>query len=186
MNYKNLKDLEDINKTTLLSMFNGILSNIKNISFKKSSSLIKDFPTVCELSYKSYENAEMKKVSKTNMHPIIPTRGEIYNAFITEGVGRELAGNHLVVIIQNQTSNIYSDKVTVVPIEGDGQKIKSSYQTKLTNNDLSIGRIDKDPSRIIFADIMSIDKARLGRRIGKLSDKKIERLNQLLKKHLNL
>lgn len=186
MNYKDLKDLEEINKRTLKSMFEGILSNIKNISFKKSTSLIKDFPTVCELSYKSYENAEKKKLSNTNMHPIIPTRGEIYNAFITEGVGRELTGNHLVVVIQNQTSNIYSDKVTVVPIEGDGQKIKSNYQTKLTNDDLSYGKIDKDPSRIIFADIMSIDKARLGRKIGKLSNTKIERLNLLLKKHLEL
>lgn len=37
------------------------------------------------------------------MHPIIPTRGEIYNAIITEGVGKELAGNHLVIIIQNET-----------------------------------------------------------------------------------
>lgn len=186
MNYKDLKDLEHINKITLLSMFSGILTNIKNISFKKSTSLIKDFTTVCELSYKSYENAEKKKTSNSNTHPIIPTRGEIYNAFITEGVGRELSGNHLVVVIQNQTSNIYSDKVTVVPIEGDGQKIKSSYQTKLTNQDLDFGTIDKDPSRIIFADIMSIDKARLGRKIGKLSNEKLERLNILLKKHLNL
>ena len=186
MNYNNLKDLEDINKTTLLSMFNGILSNIKNISFRKSTCLIKDFPTVCELSYKSYENTEKKKISNNKSHPIIPTRGEIYNAFITEGVGKELSGNHLVVIIQNRNSNIYSDKVTIVPIEGDGQKIKSNYQTKLTNNDLCFGKIDKDPSRIIFADIMSIDKARLGRKIGKLSDKKMERLNILLKKHLSL
>ncbi len=186
MNYSSLKNLESTNKTTLLSMFSGILSNVKNISFRKSTCLIKDFPTVCELSYRSYQNTEKKKISNTNMHPIIPTRGEIYNAFITEGVGKELSGNHLVIIIQNRNSNIYSDKVTIVPIEGDGQKIKSNYQTKLTNNDLCLGKIDKDPSRIIFSDIMSIDKARLGRKIGKLSNEKMERLNLLLKKHLNL
>lgn len=186
MNYKDLKDLESNNKLTLQSMFSGILENIKNISFRKSSTLIKDFPTVCELSYNSHENSEKRKQSNSNMHPIIPTRGEIYNAFITEGVGKELSGNHLVVVIQNQKSNIYSDKVTVVPIEGDGNLIKSSYQVKLTNSDLASGQIDKDPSRIIFADIMSIDKARLGRRIGKLSDEKLKRLNVLLKKHLEL
>jgi len=186
MNYNNLKNLEENNKTTLLSMFNGILTNIKNISFRKSTSLIKDFPSICEMSYKSYEFIEKKKISNTNMHPIIPTRGEIYNAFITEGVGRELTGNHLVVIIQNQNSNMYSDKVTVVPIEGDGNKIKPSYQMKLTNEDLYSGKLDKDPSRIIFADILTIDKSRLGRKIGILKDEKIQKLNKLIKKHLSL
>ena len=186
MNYKDLKDLELTNKLTLQSMFSGILDNIKNISFRKSTALIKDFPSVCELSYNSHENSEKRKQSNSNKHPIIPTRGEIYNAFITEGVGKELSGNHLVVVIQNEKSNIYSDKVTIVPIEGDGNRIKSSYQVRLTNSDLSYGKIDKDPSRIIYADIMSIDKARLGRKIGSLSDDKLKRLDILLKKHLSL
>ena len=103
MNYTDLKDMDDNNKTTLSSMFSGILNNLKNISFRKSSSLIKDFPNICKLSYKSHEYTEIKKASNSNMHPIIPTRGEIYNAIITEGVGKELAGNHLVIIIQNET-----------------------------------------------------------------------------------
>ena len=186
MNYKDLKNLEPNNKVTLQSMFCGVLNNIKNISFRKSTSMIKDFTSVCELSYISHENTEKRKQSNTNMHPIIPTRGEICNAFITEGVGKELSGNHLVVVIQNEKSNIYSDKVTVVPIEGDGNVIKKAYQVKLTNKDLDYGKIDKDPSRIIFADIMSIDKARLGRKIGALSKEKMNRLDLLIKKHLDL
>lgn len=108
------------------------------------------------------------------MHPIIPTRRKIYNTFITEGVERELTGNHLVVILQNQNSNMYSDKVTVVPIEEDWNKIKPSYQTKLTNKDLYFRKLDKDPSRIIFADIMTIDKSKLGRKIGILKDEKFK------------
>lgn len=185
-NYKNLKNLDTTNKITLLSMFNGVLDNIKNISFRKSSSLIKDFPNVCEMSYKSYEFSETKKNSNSNMHPVIPTRGEIYNAIITEGVGKELCGNHLVIVIQNANSNMYSDKVTVVPIEGDGNKIKRNYQMKLNNTDLQIGKIDKDPSRIIFSDIMTIDKARLGRKIGILKKEKLELLSNSIKKHLAL
>lgn len=185
-NYNNLKNLDDNNKSTLLSMFSGILNNIKNISFRKSTSIIKDFQSVCEMSYKSHEFTETKRASASNMHPIIPTRGEIYNAFITEGVGKELTGNHLVIVIQNANSNIYSDKVTVVPIEGDGNKIKKSYQLKLQNSDLIIGKIDKDPSRIIFSDIMTIDKARLGRKIGILSEEKLNTLSNNIKKHLSL
>lgn len=56
----------------------------------------------------------------------------------------------------------------------------------MTNKDLDYGKIDKDPSRIIFADIMSIDKARLGRKIGALSKEKMNRLDLLIKKHLDL
>lgn len=186
MNYNQLKDLEPQNKTTLLSMFQGILVNIKNISYRKTTSIMKDIPSICELSYNSYENTQIKRLSNTNMHPIIPTRGEIYNANITEGVGKELCGNHLVIVIQNANSNIFSDKVTVIPIEGDGNHIKKSYQMRLTNNDLETGHIDKDPSRIIFSDIMTIDKARLGRKIGSLKQEKIEKINIVLKKHLSL
>lgn len=120
------------------------------------------------------------------MHPIIATRGEIYNANITEGVGKELCGNHLVIVIQNANSNIFSDKVTVIPIEGDGTYIKKSYQMRLTNNDLAFGHIDKDPSRIIFSDIMTIDKSRLERKIGMLNKEKIEKINLAIKKHLSL
>ncbi len=186
MNYNDLNNLDENNKSTLHSMFGGILNKIKNISYRKSAALIKDFPTICELSYISHLNSEKRKQSNSNVHPIIPTRGEIYNAYITEGVGKELAGNHLVVVIQNGNSNIYSDKVTVVPIEGDGNTIKKAYQTKLTNIDLESGILDKDPSRIIFADIMSLDKARLGRKIGKLTATKMQQLDKLLKKHLSL
>ena len=138
------------------------------------------------MSYKSYENTQSKKISTTNMHPIIPTRGEIYNANITEGVGKELCGNHLVIVIQNANSNIFSDKVTVIPIEGDGTYIKKSYQMRLTNNDLAFGHIDKDPSRIIFSDIMTIDKSRLERKIGMLNKEKIEKINLAIKRHLSL
>lgn len=186
MNYNQLKDLEPQNKTTLISMFQGILVNIKNISYRKTTSIMKDIPSICELSYNSYENTQIKRLSNTNMHPIIPTRGEIYNASITEGVGKELCGNHLVIVIQNANSNIFSDKVTVIPIEGDGNHIKKNYQMRLTNNDLETGHIDKDPSRIIFSDIMTIDKARLGRKIGSLKQEKIEKINLVLKKHLSL
>ena len=59
--------------------------------------------------------------------------------FITEGVGSELCGNHLVVIIQNKKANIYSEKVNVLPIEGDGTKINPNYQVRLSSAELADG-----------------------------------------------
>ena len=94
--------------------------------------------------------------------------------------------NHLVVIIQGFSSNVYGEKVTILPIEGDGNKVNPHYQIKLTNADLEEGMLDKDPSRIIFTDIMTLDKARLDRRIGKLNPTKIEEVNRYLVAHLDL
>lgn len=73
-----------------------------------------------------------------------------------------------------------------MPIEGDGSKINPHYQIELTNADLEQGMLDKNPSRIIFTDIMTLDKARLDRKIGKLKPEKIEEVNRYLIAHLEL
>lgn len=187
MSYNELKDLDTSNKQTLSSMFVGILSNIKNTSFRKMSNIIKDIPEVCKMSYQSYENSQLRKVTYNSMHPVRPNRGEIYNAFITEGVGKELSGNHPVVIIQGKAANMYSDKVNVLPIEGDGSKIKSSYQEKLTSSDLE-GEVTllKEQSRIITSDILTLDKARLGKRVGKITEEKMLIIDKKIKKQLGL
>lgn len=123
---------------------------------------------------------------KKKFHPIKPHRGEIYNAFITEGVGSELCGNHPVVIIQGKKANIYSEKVNVLPIEGDGTKIDPNYQIRSTSAGLASGRLSKDPSRIIITDITTVDKARLGRLIGHLTPECLSSVENLLKRHLEL
>jgi len=101
-------------------------------------------------------------------------------------VGSERCGNHLVVIVQNKKGNMYSEKVNVLPIEGDGSKINPNYQIQLTSSDITNGKLDKDPSRIIVTDIMSIDKARLDHRIACLTPECLESVNKLLRKHLEL
>lgn len=97
-----------------------------------------------------------------------------------------MCGNHLVVIIQGKKANIYSEKVNVLPIEGNGTKINPNYQIRLTSAELASGRLAKDPSRIIITDITTIDKARLGRRIGHLTPECLFSVENLLKKHLEL
>lgn len=187
MNYNNLRNLEDEQKKTLISIFSGILSNIKSISINKILCLIKDIPEICKMNYKSYENSELRKKNKSHMHPIIPTRGEIYDACITEGVGKELSGRHPVVIIQSRAANMYSEKVTILPIEGDGKQIKSSYQERLTSEDLENNiKLIKDPSRVITSDLITIDKARLGKKIGKIKLEKMDLIDKKVKKQLGL
>lgn len=136
--------------------------------------------------YWTANNRKLRNQHENHYHPIKVFKGEIFNAQITQNAGSELSDNHLVVIVQGFSSNVYGEKVTVLPIEGDGSKINSHYQIKITNDDLENGKLDKNPSRIIFTDLMTLDKVRLDRKIGKLNQEKIEEVNNCLIAHLDL
>jgi mRNA-degrading endonuclease toxin of MazEF toxin-antitoxin module len=186
MDYKDLKTINNADKSTLKILFNGIVDTLKHISFSKISSTIRFLPDVCRLSHLSYENRRLRQCHPLKHHPMRPNRGEIYNAIITEGVGSELSGNHLVVIIQHQKGNIFGEKVNILPIEGDGNTITPAYQIQLNNTDLESGILDKDPSRIILTDITTLDKARLERKVGIVNPKKMKDISDKLKSQLGL
>jgi len=61
-----------------------------------------------------------------------------------------------------------------------------NYQVRLSSAELADGKLDKEPSRIIVTDITTIDKARLGRRIGRLTPECLAAVEKLLKNHLEL
>lgn len=170
----------------LINMFSATIYDLKEIGFGKAIALIRQIPQMCRLHYNSLENRKMRQEDPKKFHPVRPIRGQIFNAFITENVGSELAGNHLVVIIQNDTGNTFGEKVNVLPIEGDGSKINPKFHVKLTNDDLESGNFDKNPSRVIVTDILTLDKSRLDIRIGKIKTNKMKEISDLLRKQLDL
>ncbi len=165
---------------------NNVTQIITGDNIEKIISYIKQIPMLCSINVRSNNNKRLRDSHSKKYHPVKVFKGEIYNAQITENAGSELSNNHLVIIIQGFSSNVYGEKVTVLPIEGDGSKINPHYQIKLTNTDLEEGMLDKDPSRIIFTDIMTLDKARLDRRVGKLNSDKIDEVNKYLVTHLDI
>lgn len=184
--YSSLRHMEENNKNTISLTFTSILESTKNISSSVIFDLIRDIPDICKMHHDSCENTKIRVRNSNKNHPISPRRGQIYNAYITTGVGKELKKNHLVVIIQNLKANIFSEKVNVIPIEGDGNNINPVYMEQICSNDLVEGSLDKNPSRVITSDILTIDKARLGRFIGKLSEEKMSLISEKLKKQLDL
>lgn len=166
----------------------NIYPKLRKPIVSKVIALLRCVPLWAKIHFDSLENKKIQQAETKfpKKHPVRPKRGQIFNAEIGENVGSELSGNHLVIIIQNTKGNIYSEKVNVIPIEGDGNKIKPSVHLKLTNEDLEYGYLDKDPSRVIFADIMTIDKARLGRRIGQIKSQKINEICKKIKEQLEL
>lgn len=186
MNYNFLKDITDKDKLSLTSIFSEIITSLKRVSINKISNILSYIPDMCKLHHLSCENRKLKKSNAKKHHPVKPHRGEIYNAIITEGIGSELSGNHLVIIVQNKKGNIYSEKVNVLPIEGDGTKINPNYQIQLSNDHLENGTLHKNPSRIIITDIMTLDKARLDRKIGKIKPEYMLIISKMLKSQLEL
>lgn len=165
---------------------NNVTKIITSNNIKKVISYIQQIPLLCEIDIKSSVNQTLRNEHDKHYHPVKVFRGEIYNAQITQNPGSELSENHLVVIVQGFSSNVYGEKVTVLPIEGDGNKINPHYQIELTNDDLESGSLDKNPSRIIFTDVTTLDKARLNRKVGKLKPEKLEEVSGYLIKHLDL
>jgi|GEM_PF-1645443 mRNA-degrading endonuclease toxin of MazEF toxin-antitoxin module len=179
--------LTDDNKTRVITALkNLVLDKLKDPFVGKALAIIRNIPQNCHLTYISQQHRNMRSSHPDKFHPVSAVRGEIYNALIDENVGAELNSNHLVIIVSNNRSNIYAEKVIVVPIEGDGRNINTSCQIALKTSDLDDGKLDKDPSRIIMSDLLTLDKARLSRRIGKVKKEKMVDIDKMLKKQLNL
>lgn len=166
---------------------NEVAQIIKPDNFDKIIRYVRQIPLLCSLNAKSNENRHLRELEKEKKHPKGVSRGEIYDLEITEGVGSELSDNHLVIIIQNKKGNIFSEKVNVLPIEGDGKKINPNYQKQLKNTDLEEGRLDKNPSRVIITDILTFDKSRLKERIGKIKPEYMSKvIDPAIKRQLEL
>ena len=168
----------------------NLFSNIANI-FSVENGIeikryLKDIITNIKLNSFSKNNRNLQVANPDKTHPLKISTGEIYYITMTDGVGAELKGDHLGIVIQNKKANLYSSKVNVVPIEGDGSKINKNYNVELTNNDLTEGHLDKNPSRIITTDILTIDKCRLGRKIGKISSNKLAEIKEYVRKQLDI
>lgn len=170
----------------LKECFKIIESIFDNSNENKIIQHLKEIPLLCKLNKKSKENRAKRAKDPKHIHPVGVSRGEIYNFEITEGVGSELSGNHPVIIIQNKKGNIYSEKVNVLLIEGDGNSINPNYQMELSNNDLLTGSLSKNPSRIILTDICTYDKARLIYKMGKIKPEKMKEINNAIIKQLSL
>lgn len=183
--YHTLNSMQSEKFNNSSRIFGLRVGNIKDISYSKLLKLINNLYTMCRLHYISLENRKIKKLLPEGRHPIQPDRGEIYNAIITENVGSEINDNHLVVVISNEKTNVFAEKINVVPIEGDGNDVPS-YLVKLENADLEFGNLNKDPSRVIIPEILTIDKSRLDLKVGKINEKKMLEISRKIMKQLDI
>jgi len=187
--YSELDNLNEKSKEVLVKKTMDVINQLKSKDYTKYLDLVQAIPEALKVTYESSElhKQRPKEGVDMNQHPVKPIRGQIYNALLGENWGSELSGEHPVIILQNSPGNLFGQKVNVVPIEGDGNKVGKPYYIQLKNEDLEGSTtLKKNPSRVILSDVLTIDKARLGIQVGKVCDKKMKEINKVVHDQLAL
>ena len=103
-------------------------------------------------------------------------RGEIYYADLSPVVGSEQGGMRPVLIIQNNIGNKFSPTVIVAVITGQIQ-----HKARLPTHCLLKGPCSLSvPSIVLLEQIITIDKKRLKRYVGRISEQEISCVNKAL------
>lgn len=110
-----------------------------------------------------------------------PQRGDMYYADLDPVFGSEQGGRRPVLIIQNDYGNQYSPVVIVTSLTAAPHKVRYDVDVVLEPG------VDNAPySRLQLNQIRTIDKRRLGRFIGRLSDAQMAQVDDAIAISLGL
>lgn len=98
-------------------------------------------------------------------------KGEIYYADLNPVTGSEQGGVRPVVIIQNDTGNFYSPTTIIAAITS---RLKTNMPTHVYIENQCLPY----KSVVLLEHIRTIDKSRLKRQIGELSEEDIQKINR--------
>ena len=108
-------------------------------------------------------------------------RGSVWLVSLEPVIGREIGKTRPAVIISNDINNNYAETVTVIPITSSVSKVYpfEVFLSKGTAN------LPKD-SKVKCNQIRTVDKRRLVKQIGVLSQDKIKEIEKALLIHLGM
>lgn len=125
-----------------------------------------------------FENLEERKT------PQVLT-GEIYFAHLGTNIGEEIDKTRPVMILQ-KNSHFLRNRNTVFVIPITSKTKLGTYRVDFSPSDLIIGDTEMVGGVILIYQARTISKTRLRKRIGKLSDQKIEEVKEVLGKFLEI
>jgi mRNA interferase MazF len=108
-------------------------------------------------------------------------RGEIWLANLGPTVGGEIRKTRPVLIVSNNTNNVYNRVVTVLPLTSNTSKI-FSFEVLLAEG---IANLPRD-SKAKADQIRTLDKSRLVKKIGALPSQQMNDVEKAMKIHLGL
>jgi mRNA interferase MazF len=98
-----------------------------------------------------------------------PRRGEMYWVNLDPTLGTEIAKTRPAVVVSNDVGNEFSARVIVAPITSQGTSRVYPFEAFLPAGE---GGLAVD-SKILLDQIRTVDKQRLGRRIGALAPERV-------------
>jgi len=106
-----------------------------------------------------------------------PRRGEIYLVHFDPTIGHEIRKTRPALIIQNDISNRYSAITIVAAISSQFSDPPFPREVIVEPEESGLPM----RSAVILNQIRSVDRLRLGKRIGKLTPKSMQRVDESLK-----
>jgi len=110
-----------------------------------------------------------------------PQRGEIWLVSLEPIVGHEIGKTRPAFIISNNRNNQYAETVTVLPITLKTERLYP-FETFLPKKNTNL-TVD---SKVKSNQIRTIDKKRLIKLLGKVSEEKLKEVEQAVFIHLGL
>jgi mRNA interferase MazF len=109
-------------------------------------------------------------------------RGEVYSADLNPVVGSEQGGIRPVLVIQNDIGNRFSPTVIVLAITSQRGKAKLPTHVEIPAGEAGLTK----PSIILAEQVRTLEKTRLGSRMGKISDEKMFHVEAAINASLGL
>lgn len=182
-----IEHLNDLSLEEIEILESRIMEFKKSINKKKYKDSIRYciwLKAKLDINLLAFEQEEERGKDIKGMHPIRPRRGEIYLTQLGENIGKEINNKHLVLILQNNKGNLFSNTVVCIPISSS-TKLYPPHE-KIELKDIKSGRLDKLPSKAKTEQIHYLDKARLIHKVAELQPESVERICERLKKNLDI
>jgi mRNA interferase MazF len=114
------------------------------------------------------------------MKGLTPRRGEVWLVNFNPGRGSEQRGVRPALVIQNNTGNIYAATTIVAAITSTIKEFPVTVILPPGEGGL------KQRSMVNLAQLLTIDKGHLQKRLGQLGDAVMERINDALRVSLDI
>ncbi|MGB4645268.1 MAG: type II toxin-antitoxin system PemK/MazF family toxin [Dictyoglomaceae bacterium] len=110
-----------------------------------------------------------------------PKRGEIWLVVLDPIVGSEIGKTRPALVISNNRNNEFSNTITILPITSKTQEVYP-FEVFLSKEE---GYLSSD-SKIKCNQIRTVDKRRLIKLLGEVTDEKLKEVDKALLIHLGM
>jgi mRNA interferase MazF len=103
-----------------------------------------------------------------------PRRGELYWVGLDPTIGSEIAKTRPCLVVSNDVGNQYAERVIVAPLTTGGVERVYPFEVLVPAGTAGLTQT----SKVLLDQLRTVDKRRLGRRLGALDDTLMRAVNR--------